>query len=275
MKSKTKQLAALVLTLVLGAPAHAAITSASSEGYALNASVDLLGSTLLDVNLLGTAAGSTAVPGSYPAHTGVSGSLIAGLPLLATGIHATAGVGLLYGDATFVGDQVQGKGGVSDLDLAVKTYLFGIPTSTLIGLSDVTLESVSTVSGDWGSLSAVGHSTITNATLNILGVNFDIAAMAAANSGPNADVSGLLDILGVHLVLNEQIGGACSSFDCQITTNALHLWVDPLNLGLAGVDIVIGHSMAQVAAVPEPEQWGMMLAGLGLVGFVVRRRKQA
>jgi hypothetical protein len=27
-----------------------------------------------------------------------------------------------------------------------------------------------------------------------------------------------------------------------------------------------------VVAVPEPETWGMLLAGLGLVGFAARRR---
>lgn len=32
---------------------------------------------------------------------------------------------------------------------------------------------------------------------------------------------------------------------------------------------------ATVAAVPEPEVMGMMMAGLGLTGFMVRRRKQA
>ena len=50
-----------------------------------------------------------------------------------------------------------------------------------------------------------------------------------------------------------------------------------------GTDIVGGtpaptfnaaFSLSGVAAVPEPETYAMMLAGLGLVGFVVRRRKQ-
>ena len=30
----------------------------------------------------------------------------------------------------------------------------------------------------------------------------------------------------------------------------------------------------QVAVVPEPETYAMLLAGLGLVGFMARRRKQ-
>lgn len=33
-------------------------------------------------------------------------------------------------------------------------------------------------------------------------------------------------------------------------------------------------SINDVAAVPEPETYGMMLVGLGLMGFVIRRRKQ-
>jgi hypothetical protein len=30
----------------------------------------------------------------------------------------------------------------------------------------------------------------------------------------------------------------------------------------------------EVVAVPEPETWGMLLAGLGLVGFAARRRSR-
>jgi hypothetical protein len=30
-----------------------------------------------------------------------------------------------------------------------------------------------------------------------------------------------------------------------------------------------------IAAVPEPETYGMLLAGLGVVGFLARRRKAA
>jgi hypothetical protein len=32
---------------------------------------------------------------------------------------------------------------------------------------------------------------------------------------------------------------------------------------------------APVAAVPEPETYAMMMAGLGMMGFIVRRRRQA
>jgi hypothetical protein len=53
--------------------------------------------------------------------------------------------------------------------------------------------------------------------------------------------------------------------------------------GIAGPDLAPGTSMAgsysgtlniSVSAVPEPETYAMMLAGLGLLGFVARRRKK-
>lgn len=42
-----------------------------------------------------------------------------------------------------------------------------------------------------------------------------------------------------------------------------------------GSQIMLNLSGSVVAAVPEPATYGMMLAGLGLVGFTVRRRKHA
>ncbi len=39
--------------------------------------------------------------------------------------------------------------------------------------------------------------------------------------------------------------------------------------------ITAGSVVAGVASVPEPETYGMLLAGLGLLGFIARRRKAA
>jgi hypothetical protein len=44
------------------------------------------------------------------------------------------------------------------------------------------------------------------------------------------------------------------------------------DLGALGRPTPRGHA-AQVNPVPEPSQWAMMIAGLALVGFIVRRNR--
>lgn len=52
--------------------------------------------------------------------------------------------------------------------------------------------------------------------------------------------------------------------------------------GVAGAGLAAGSAISasyagtlNVSAVPEPETWAMMLGGLGLIGFMARRRKKA
>jgi hypothetical protein len=48
-----------------------------------------------------------------------------------------------------------------------------------------------------------------------------------------------------------------------------------LTAGGAPLNATIGDLRLTVAAVPEPETFALLLAGLGLVGFVARRRPLA
>ncbi len=52
-----------------------------------------------------------------------------------------------------------------------------------------------------------------------------------------------------------------------VETGAYAVFGDPLNLNGEG-----GSMFGQVTAVPEPETWAMLLAGLGLVGWMARQR---
>ena len=44
---------------------------------------------------------------------------------------------------------------------------------------------------------------------------------------------------------------------------------NPLDRGIDGIPVIMA---ATVAAIPEPESYALMLAGLALLGFMARRR---
>jgi hypothetical protein len=77
-------------------------------------------------------------------------------------------------------------------------------------------------------------------------------------------------------MLNEQIisGGLPGSFG--IGVNAIHMEFDNFlapNLSLVNGDIIVSHSQASMGLIPEPETYALMLAGLGVIGAIVRRRR--
>jgi hypothetical protein len=47
-----------------------------------------------------------------------------------------------------------------------------------------------------------------------------------------------------------------------------------LNVGGDNVGVLLDNVSVSVSAVPEPETYAMLLAGLGLVGFISRRRRK-
>ncbi len=265
---KKVRLAALLLAGAVWAPGVQAVAvSGTSEGAGVQASVSLLATPLLDLNL-------PNVSGSSPAPYNLSQTLV--------GVNAPTSVltldtGILTGAASSDVDGAAGFRTTSGTGTVNGTVL-EIDLLSNVSLTASVLSSTSTITGDFGSLMASGSSIITNAVLTIdqplllptIVLNLD------ANAAPNTMVSSsVLSALGIFVVLNEQIQN-CSSFLCSLETNALHIGLNPLGLQLASADIKLGHSYASMAAaVPEASEWGMMLAGLGLVGFAARRRVMA
>jgi hypothetical protein len=116
--------------------------------------------------------------------------------------------------------------------------------------------------------------------------------------GANSSVSAFYNTLGVTLAntttsLPSAIAAFINSGDCCSAVNPATalgagqsvgfatLADDSIslayNIGTIGAHrtVTLGYSYTFTTAVPEPETYAMLLAGLGLVGFAARRRKQA
>jgi hypothetical protein len=84
-----------------------------------------------------------------------------------------------------------------------------------------------------------------------------------------------LGVIGFNFVPNgaSKINPGTTSFTQVIHTNARNWTAGNFGLIDGMADNAAGFGPAAVAAVPEPETYAMMLAGLGLMATIARRRK--
>ncbi len=87
-------------------------------------------------------------------------------------------------------------------------------------------------------------------------LNFSNAGTLAANSYANG-----LGFMRIDAAVNNPVASIYNEY--KDGTTAVNVWLD------ASKTLHIG----AVAAVPEPESYAMLLAGLGMIGFIARRRK--
>ena len=142
-----------------------------------------------------------------------------------------------------------------------------------IGLTANMLSSTTTAGVGANGLYSSGASTIsgldlTGTVLGALGFDGSLYSNPAANTVA-------LAVAGLTVTLNEQ-KRTLSANSIFAQTNAVHIAL--VNYSLAGKllngDIILGHSEA-MASVPEPATWATMLAGFGMIGAVMRRRRPA
>ncbi len=123
-----------------------------------------------------------------------------------------------------------------------------------------------------GTLIASGSSAIASRTLNVDSVNWAGSAvdygfgLTAVNLAAGSYYFGLQAVsssFAVYLGSASQFGGAVLSSDGGMS------WVSTYK-GLGGVAVSLSSG---TGAVPEPASWAMLIAGFGLVGATMRRRR--
>ncbi|GGE20572.1 hypothetical protein GCM10011529_29050 [Polymorphobacter glacialis] len=163
-----------------------------------------------------------------------------------------------------------GSSTVNDLGINLGTVL------PLIGLNATTVTSVTSIKLINNIATLTGKSVLSNLALSLLGPVPIFTLGANAEVAPNFVA---YDFLGVKLILNEQIATR-SGNTLGLTTNALRLQLSNYAVGakLLTGSVTVGQSHAEVfidtlGPIPEPAVWLQMIAGFGLTGLVVRRRR--
>jgi hypothetical protein len=269
-------LIAIATTATLGT-AHAATTTGQSSAYSIGSDIGLIATTL-DTLPFGNPINFTGgvAPNPYDRFNEIASITLGPAPSLtpvfslSTGLLRTTAASDLSsvngGSSRFA----KASSTIDDLGLGASQSLIFTMTD-FFSLAATVISSEAMVSGVEGNYMTSGGAKITSLTFDseFLTNPITLGTDYAANTV-------LFDEIGIRLVVNEQISD-CGPVTCSMTVNAINLSFDNAAFGALGVlngSLIIGNSFAQLSAAPVPEAstYGMMLAGLGLVGFMASRR---
>ena len=145
--------------------------------------------------------------------------------------------------------------GTSNIDLVGAAYtnsVLGATTTTLYGLDAFTDSLVRSTNANAGTYV---NTNLDGGLFGPLGVTFGL------NDAVGFDISGATG--AGFFSLNDGF------FSIDLNSGAA------TRLGTVGAGSLIGISVRQTAAVPEPGTWALMLIGFGAIGYSMRRRRSA
>jgi len=302
--------------MALSGGLQAAVTIGQTDGTGIVAGASVLGDTVS----LGVLPAASSVNAPAPAtdndgtNLNVAGntSVAVNIPLvgnnISVNVNALSVTGVLNtsatsdvdggggsksasGTATLTGANV-GLGGTSYTIPVVGTL---VSTPAVISITATTIQSTSTVSGDYGTFSPVGSTLLANFALSVnggtavglggltlvgggnlvLGTHFDASGNILL---PNLSINlGALDssLAGAALILNQQSvtnnAGLASIDTTALSLDVTSLTVGPVTNGLT-VNLDLSESSAQLAAVPEISTVSALLGSFCVLGLLRRRR---
>ena len=151
---------------------------------------------------------------------------------------------------------------------------FSFPVSRTDQLLSAASVFGSTKANDLGRLYTAHHAVIDgNGSTNDDSAAFQLAVWEIVNeksTNPYSLSAGDLQI-GSSSTGYGTAAGWLSTLDTVTSTYSANIWSVTNNQGPSGPG---AQDVAIFAPIPEPETYAMLLAGLGLMGFIARRRKQ-
>lgn len=232
----------LMAAVLLGGPraeAQAPVTAGSAYGEQISLKLQTL---LATVQASSGPLSSVSAAGSPFNQSASALSVNVGLGSAGTVLHT--GLLLSHTDSSSP-SQVSSNATVHDLGISL------VPPVPLLTLNADEVRSSAVIGGTCGShLTATGSTALVNAGIGgALGLGLRIGADIAPNTV-------LLDLLGVRVVLNEQVVGGDGATSRSIVVNAIHISVKNTllqTLAKLNGDVVISHSEARVVcAAPSP-----------------------
>ena len=166
----------------------------------------------------------------------------------------------------------------------MKKQLFKLSAiALLLGLSQGASASVVYVGGDLGTWSSSNSSWTGDMSSVAFGADVSFEDTWSFNMGENGSVDSFAFTLGEPITgFAAKLNTASASYDFTWDTASQSLLISPMLLtaassytvvvsGLAGANGGTYAGSVNVSAVPEAEEWAMMLLGLGVIGTQLRR----